>query len=134
AVLLGINIANFDYLIAHHSKARTQSGTDYVYLTNLSPDALYYKETLSSLVGQIEGSTAQEHEKIIAAYRVLEKIEWLKRKYGDNTPVNSFNFSEHQEYRNLRDISTQEYRKRLSDVQQRYNSQEKRDSNYSPSE
>lgn len=124
-VLIGINIANFDYLIAHSSTARTESGTDYVYLARRSPDAHYYKETLKNLMRQIETGSTLEQEKVNAAYAVLRRIDFLQRKYGVEKPLNSFNFSEYQEYRNVRDINTENYRKKLTAVEQKYNDHDK---------
>jgi hypothetical protein len=119
-ILLGINISNFDYLIAHFSNARTQSGIDYAYMSRLSSDSEFYPETLTNLVMQIDESDKQEPQKIRAVNIVLKKIDFLKQKY-QNTSINSFNVSEYREYLRIKDIDTEVYRKRLSEVEQEYN-------------
>jgi hypothetical protein len=131
-VLVGINILNFDYLIAHYSQARTPSGTDYVYLARLSPDTHYYKETLTNLIDHVEKSSTLEHEKVNAAFKILRKIDSLKRKYSSNVPINSLNLAEYQEYLRVSDINTDSYRKKLFDREQKFDPPES--SHQSPSD
>jgi hypothetical protein len=131
-VLIGINIANFDFLIAHYSKVRTQSGTDYVYLASLSPDASYYKETLSELDRQIGSSSVPKMDKVNAEYKILRKIDSLKHKYSSNVPINSLNLAEYQEYLRVSDINTDSYRKKLFDREQKFDPPES--SHQSPSD
>lgn len=123
-LLIGINIVNFDYLISHYSKARTQAGTDYAYQAKLSTDASNYKETLNALISEVESSGVREEEKINATHRILSKILFLQQKYKDKTFQNSFNFSEQSEFLRVKDINVEAYRARLSGVEQKYTQQE----------
>lgn len=109
-VLLGINVANFDYLISHFS----QSQKDYQYLSTLSPDSQVYNETLEIIVIDIEKSDEKDYEKIEAAYKLIRKIDVLQQKYGNDIPINSFNFSEYREYMRVKDIDTETYYERVS--------------------
>jgi len=95
-LLIGVNIANFDYLIFHHRKSTTHSGTDYLYLSGLSSDSQSYGELLSML------------EKIkqtnnLATRRVLTKINKLQKKYRQ-LDLRTFNFSEYLQYQKIKSI------------------------------
>lgn len=118
-VLLFVNILNFDYLIYRYAKASTSAGIDYFYLAGLSPDAGHYKDELTKLMPEIEKSSSFDYRKISAAYIILNRIDFLRYKYGNLRDVNSFNISEYQEYLATKDVDVQGYRKYLSDTQQR---------------
>ncbi len=118
-VLISINIANFDYLIAHYSNARTQAGIDNTYLAKLSPDGAYYRETLNGLVVEIEKSNTRDFFKSNAAYYLLARIDDLKRKNTDKGSFNSFNLSDYNEYQDIKDINTEAYRAKISAIDQK---------------
>lgn len=119
-VLIGVNISNFDYLIAHSSSARTQSGTDYVYLSRLSADSRSYINTLDNLLRQIEEESEMDPQKISAAFSVIGKINSLQEKYKNGIPFNSFNYSEYREYLNVQNLNTESYKQRLIVIEQKY--------------
>ncbi len=123
-IIVGINSANFDYLISHYSKARTQAGTDYVYQAKLSADASSYKQTLNELISEVESSGVKEEEKINATHRILSKILFLQQKYKDKTFQNSFNFSEYNEFLRVKDVNTEAYRSRIFGVEQKFTQKE----------
>jgi hypothetical protein len=76
----------------------------------------------------VEKSSTLEHEKVNAAFKILRKIDILKQKYSNHIPLNSFNFSEYQEYLTIRDIDTDAYRLRLEMINGKYNKTESLDS------
>jgi hypothetical protein len=128
-VLLSINIANFDSLIAHSTAS---DKIDYVYLSTLSPDAHSYKSTLEYLTTHLTEGDTSESVKLFAANTLLRKISMLQQKYHNNIPINSFNFSEYREYLSVADIDTNEFSKRLSSIDQEYQEQEKRHNRVEP--
>jgi hypothetical protein len=115
AVLLLVNLLNFDYLIYHYDKASTSAGVDYEYLAGLSTDAHGYKDELTKLVLAIEQSPSLDYKKINPAYTILGNIDMLRFKYGAKKDLNSFNFSEYQEYLNTKDVDVVGYRRRVSE-------------------
>lgn len=123
-VLVGINLANFDYLIAHYSQARTQQGLDYRYLARLSPDGEIYRESLNQLVVESEKNNSYDFFQSIAIYNLLGDIERLQREYGKKEYFNSFNLSEYKEYLDVKDINIESYRKKINDRDQKFINEE----------
>lgn len=102
-VLLGVNLVNFDYLIYHYARPTTGSGVDYDYMEyNLSADGHYYRDLLEKV--DFNKNTSN-------IYFVLYKIEFLQRKYK-NTNWRNFNLGEYLEYKDIKDLDTNLYRKK----------------------
>jgi hypothetical protein len=118
AVVLLINIVNFDYLIYHYAKASTSAGVDHTYLARLSPDAHHYRQELPKLVAEIEKSNTIDYQKNNAAYMLLSNIDFLRSKYSTSRYLNAFNISEYQEYLATQNIDVEAYRQRITTKQQ----------------
>ncbi|HTK03518.1 MAG TPA: DUF4153 domain-containing protein [Alphaproteobacteria bacterium] len=101
-ILLGVNLANFDYLIYHVNQPRTGDGVDYEYMVfNLSKDGHYYRDIL----GKIDFNKG-------SLGFVINQIERLQNKYK-NVDWRSFNLGEYLEYQDIKDINTKDYSKPL---------------------
>jgi hypothetical protein len=116
AVILIVNISNFDSLIYHNAKASTSSGIDYEYLAGLSPDARYYEDALKKLMPELEKSTSLDYSKLNPAYAILGNIGHLRYKYGSRRDMNSFNIAEYQEYLATQHIDIDAYRSRVDEI------------------
>ncbi len=100
-ILVCVNLANFDYLIYNYAKPTTSSGIDYEYMVfNLSKDGHYYRDILEKVYVN-KGSLGF----------VLGQIERLRDKYK-NIDWRSFNLGEYLEYKNIKDLDTNLYRKK----------------------
>jgi hypothetical protein len=107
-VLLGINLANFDFLVYHKSQSRTGEGIDYYYLSHLSVDSHSFKEQLDILLEKINQVDLNKKDKAFysnadAAIRLTVKMQNLKAKY-ESLPWQSFNLSEYREYRKIKNV------------------------------
>ncbi len=107
-LLIIINLANFDYLIAHFARARTGEGIDYNYLSLLSTDSKSYKKNFLSLAGLVSATENPDYKLVSAARRLERKIKNLQNKY-QNLDWQTFNLSEYLEYRKTKDINTDDY-------------------------
>ncbi len=102
-ILLGVNLANFDYLIYNYSRPTTNNGIDYDYVEyNLSADGHFYRD----LLGKVDFNKSVSNISFI-----LYKIEFLQRKYK-NIDWRSFNIGEYLEYKDIKDLDTNLYRKK----------------------
>lgn len=117
-IVLLVNILNFDYLISHVSKPTVAGAIDYSYLSGLSPDGRYYKETLTALMAESE-KTNFDYEKTYYVYYLLGNIDFLNYKYGTRKDINTFNITEYQEYLSVKDINTESLRQKIRDTQQK---------------
>lgn len=115
-VLLGINLANFDYLIYHYAKSTTHAGTDYLYLSRLSTDTGSQADQLQRLMVEIEQEELPDIRKLQPTYTLINKIEYLKKKYK-KFDIRSFNFSEFSEYQKVKDLDVKQYRNILDTKQ-----------------
>ncbi|HSX09344.1 MAG TPA: DUF4153 domain-containing protein [Candidatus Saccharimonadales bacterium] len=123
AVLLVVNILNFDYLIYHYSKPTTPKGVDYRYLAGLSPDAHQSKEVIIKAMEEAEkkaSSNTYDSQNIDAVYKVIDEIGFLRYKYGAEKSANSFNFSEYQEYLDTKNINVDSYLKKISILKKKF--------------
>jgi hypothetical protein len=115
--LLAVNILNFDYMIYHYSQARLSWGTDYPYLSRLSPDAHAYKDLSNIFKNKVyDDNTAP------ALSGIIWRIDELQYKYH-NLDLRTFNLSEYVEYQSVKDINTSELQKLLNSYyNQQFNS------------
>lgn len=120
-ILLLVNILNFDYLIYRFAKASTPAGIDYEYLSSLSADAHYYRDTLTKLMAEIEKSNSIDYTKTRPVYNILSHIDYLRYKYSTRRDIGSFNISEYQEYLGTKDVDVAGYSRRLFEIQQNLN-------------
>ncbi len=110
-VIVGVNSANFDYIIYHYAKTTTYSGYDYLYVSGLSSDAQAYNLLYEKIV--IDGKTATDEQKFrlnLAGYTLSWKIENLQYKFKD-ADFRAFNFNEYSEYLRVKNINLEEFRK-----------------------
>lgn len=114
-VLIGVNIANFDYLIFHYRKSVTHRGIDYRYLSGLSSDAESYAEHLQILENKMNGIDKQSNENysiVPAAWRVLRSIDRLQRKYK-HLDLRILNLGEYFQYQQIKSVDTQKILKNI---------------------
>ncbi|MEO6508853.1 MAG: DUF4173 domain-containing protein, partial [Patescibacteria group bacterium] len=102
-VLIAVNIVNFDYLIYNFAKSTTHSGTDYYYLSSLSPDAKSYENEATILMKRIRNTKTPDGKDVEALARIERKLTYLREKYSKNQ-LRSWNYSEYKEYINTKDM------------------------------
>ncbi|QQS44571.1 DUF4173 domain-containing protein [Candidatus Roizmanbacteria bacterium] len=103
ALLIGINVANFDYLIAHVRPAHVGDGPDYLYIAyNTSSDAQAYEMLVDNFYKE---NNVQEHNYMMF---ITYRIRQLQDKYANGVDIRSFNLSEYQEYLKVKDVNTHE--------------------------
>jgi len=113
-VVIGINIANFDSLIVHHSRARTGEGIDYQYIIyNTSADARAYHLLLDTLYFKRTNDLPEDSSLIQVA---LHQASSLKNTYS-HLDWRRFNFSEYLAYLEIKNI---DFEKLNKDVQEYY--------------
>lgn len=122
-IILLINLLNFDYLIAHVSKPTVAGAIDYIYLSRLSPDGQNYKEILTIAQKEAEKEHYLDAANNSIVYQVLNKIEFLKNKYGTRNYINTFNFAEYKEYLAVKDIDKQGLINMIDNTRQKYTPQ-----------
>ncbi len=101
ATLLFVNLLNFDYLVYHFKKSTTESGIDYSYLSQLSPDSLAYAELWKDL--RDEKNNVANMYYIAPRENLRYKIENLQFKYG-HFDLRSFNFYEYVQFLQIKSI------------------------------
>lgn len=112
-VLVGVNLANFDSLIFNYRKSVTHKGVDYIYLSGISSDAQSYGEHLQILENKMNGIDKDSNEYYLvapAAWRVLNNIDKLQRKYKD-LDLRTLNLAEYLQFQKIKSIDTQKYHK-----------------------
>ncbi len=114
-VLVCINLLNFDYLIYHASKAKTNQGVDYQYLTSLSPDSYSYHELLSIALAKSRNNDSRDEASIMLS-KLLWRVEILQHKYGKAFDLRSFNVSQYRQYLQIKDIDVETYYKILQNL------------------
>ena len=123
--LIGVNIVNFDYLIYHFSKARTQKGDDQAYLTRVSPDANSYNQQLDLIMDQIHKNAdnpGDQNFRIWIAARLIEQIERIEKKY-DQFDIRTINLSELTIYAETDQETIARYKKEIEIAQEEVNKQ-----------
>lgn len=103
AVLLGVNLFNFDYLIYYYGQSTTHEGTDYRYLSRLTPDSFSYQNQYKAFTEMDPYSKELASSTRYSALTLADKIEYLQNKYKD-IDVRTFNFSEFQQYMVIKSI------------------------------
>ena len=106
AVLLMVNVANFDRLIATYRPSTSPGIIDYIYLRRLSPDSKYYRELYDRAVevSQITNdSDPVDKDDFSFRLMTVEKIRYLKDRY-QHIDWRSFNYSEYREYWDVKDL------------------------------
>ena len=112
-VLLGINIANFDYLIYHARKASYEWGPDYYYMASyLSADSDSYHEQQDELTRLIQPLTTKnedEHSRLnnyLASFNALSNnIVYIQNKYRQRVDLRTFNYAEYTAYEKIKHVS-----------------------------
>lgn len=110
-VLLGVNIANYDYLIYHYGQSVTHEGLDYYYLSTLSADSLSYQtqyEVFMNLDQAEENPPFHEVKAGYGARQASRKITDLQHKYRE-FDFRTFNLSEFKQYWAVRNINLEAY-------------------------
>lgn len=106
AVLIGINISNFDYLIAHVRPAHVGNGTDYQYIVfNTSTDAHAYEMIIDNLYKKNKNNLPEYNYPLSF---VIYHIRYLQDKYGNGFDFRTFNVSEYQEYLRIKEMNVEE--------------------------
>lgn len=108
ALLILVNIFNFDYLIYHFRKSATGQGVDYTYLSTLSPDSLSYDEQFyklknMTLTFEYDQNVYDNKNPLI----LLNKIKYIQEKYR-NLDFRTFNILEYFQYRQILSINVEE--------------------------
>lgn len=111
-ILIAINLINFDYIIFHYAKSATHAGIDHSYLSKLSPDSHSFNNHLRTLMSEISEERTQDYEKTSSAFRIIRKIEYLRKKY-DKLDLRTFNLSEFLAYKNTSDLDLENYKKSI---------------------
>lgn len=103
-ILIGVNVVNFDYLIAHVHIVSLPSGVDYTYLARLSPDSLSYDSTISELGKRVQSqqNTVEEASSLLS---LSHKISDIQLKY-ESLNLREINVYEYLTYLQVRDIYT----------------------------
>ncbi len=109
AVLLLINVFNFDYLIYHFKKASTGEGPDYTYLSHLAADSRSSKDQFTKLKEAANKRPGEANYDNKNPYVILYKIENLQTKYK-KFDLRTFNLIDYIEYKDIKDIDTTEVR------------------------
>jgi hypothetical protein len=116
AIIISVNILNFDYLIYHKNKATTGQGTDYTYLSYLSADSSSYKDQYNKLSEELKKSsfpfTDYDNRN---PHLILVKIEELKNKY-EYLDIRTFNLMDYREYLQVKDLDTITLRDKLLQI------------------
>ena len=112
AVLLAVNVLNFDYLIYHFQKAKTGQGIDYTYLSTLSADSLSYKEQILKLeeMSDQDGYSFDVYDNKRPII-IIRKIENLQNKYS-KFDLRTMNLLEFRQYRQIKSLDTEKLRVR----------------------
>jgi len=111
AVLLIVNVLNFDYLIYHWQKARTGQGIDYTYLSSLSPDSLSYKEQILKLEEFGGDGYPLEIYNNKNPLRLIRKVENLKNKYS-KLDFRTLNLLDFWQYQQIKSVDTEKFKAR----------------------
>src|SRR3989344_4681955 len=107
-IVLGlVNLLNFDYLIYHTFRARTQRGVDYQYLATLSPDSYSYHELLKIAENKYRNGE-QEMSRLILD-NLLWKIDELRYKYKKKLDLRTYNIMEYRQYLEIKDVGMDKY-------------------------
>lgn len=103
AVLIGINVMNFDALIAHRFSARTGEGKDYRYIAwNISADASADTQLLAEMTTADDTAVVKKgYEQNI--WGLIHRGNTLKEKY-EHLDWRTFNLSEYRLYQQIRDV------------------------------
>ena len=110
AILLLVNILNYDYLIYNFKKAATGQGVDYGYLSNLSSDSLSYQDQYKKLE-----EMSREEDLSLEKYNnknpllLLYHIEHLQQKYS-KFDLRTLSLLDYLQYRQIKSIDTSELR------------------------
>ncbi len=105
-LLIGINIANFDYLIAHVRPAHVGNGPDYQYIAfNTSTDAHAYEMIVDNLYKKNKHTLSEYNYPLTF---IIYRIKYLQEKYEGGFDIRTFNVSEYQEYLRIKDINVYE--------------------------
>lgn len=110
-VLLGINVANFDYIIYHLRKTILPTGLDHFYLSQLSSDAQSYGDQFLTSTENMKklNTTSDEFELLRSpAFHLMQKIERLQKNYK-HIDVRIFNISDYMQYQKIKRINTKDY-------------------------
>jgi len=103
ALLIGINAANFDYLVAHVRPPHLGNGTDYQYIAfNTSTDAQAYKIIVDNLYRKNKDNLNNYHYPLNF---MIYRINNLRNKYSNDFDIRTFNLSEYQEYLRIKDMN-----------------------------
>lgn len=108
-LLIIVNIANFDYLIAKIDRSISYMGVDYLYLSSLSSDSESYKETMGELGGLIKKDRKNPLNQE-AFYKVWYKSLNLQNKYKE-FDLRIFNLAEYREYLKIKNIDLKKLEK-----------------------
>ena len=117
AIILAINIANFDYLIYHYRPATLPNGVDHEYLSRyLSADAVSYDTEFQELVNRIRPQVPKNREESLELQHDLDNASTLayhmsysNNKYAGGFDIRTFNLSEYQMYLRVKNMSFEEY-------------------------
>ena len=114
AILLAINIVNFDRLIFLYRPTTAVTGVDYSYLVSLSTDAGIYSQLYNQLHERSDNAVVDQSNPDAWPperwdfLRVAETINKLQYEYTDQFNWRSFNWSRYQEYQRVKNVPVAE--------------------------
>ena len=110
AILIIVNLLNFDYLIYHVNPPRVNGEVDYNYLLfNISDDGINYQQMLDKAFNfKKEKKTYDWNIKFQAISKLTWNVRELRQKYKQ-LPISWFNLSEYQQYLKTKDINIEKY-------------------------
>jgi len=99
-----INLANFDKMIYHRNQARTQLGTDYGYLSELSADSDSFEEQL-----KVSRTDPEAIKNTGALDGIKSKRRSIVNKYQNKFDIKNFNFSDYRAFSEINKSSNNDY-------------------------
>ena len=112
AILILVNLANFDYLIYHVNPPRVNNHIDYWYLStwNMTTDSQAYKELLMKDYQLKIKDKSGDFKYFGALSNMVWKIDRLQEEY-QKFNLASFNYSQYQQYQRVKNIDLTKYKK-----------------------
>lgn len=125
-LIIGINFANFDYMIAHKSPPSVEAGTDYNYIIyNLSNDGMYLQKVAEEEIKHYEKLEESSYRDYSLSSIFLD-YDILKSKYGgEKINFRTFNLSEYRAFKKIDQAQMKAIEERFEEVKREGNKKTK---------